>query len=69
MLVYQTLDLIKQQYGKIKTVEQNKKQNNYNESCYLGCLFESNLDDYELDFYGYVTNTHYKYILIKNDTH
>lgn len=43
----------------------NSKQ--VNEACYLGCLFESFIDEYELDLYAYVSVTKYKYILIKND--
>ena len=39
----------------------------YNESTYLGLLFEANIGEYEMDVYAYLTNTRYKYIVIKND--
>ena len=38
-------------------------------NCYLGLLIESNVNEYELDVYAYVSNTRYKYILIKNEQH
>lgn len=41
----------------------------YNESTYLGLLFESNIAEYEMDVYAYLSNTRYKYIVIKNDQH
>ena len=41
----------------------------YNESCYLGLLFETNISDYELDVYAHISHTRYKYILIKNEQH
>ena len=39
----------------------------YNESAYLGLLFETNIGEYEMDVYAYMSITRYKYILIKND--
>lgn len=34
----------------------------------MGMLMETFLETYTLDIYGYVTNTNYKYIIIKNET-
>ena len=73
MLVYQALDLIEEQYARIKSKgehEQNAKTlKQYNESCYLGLIFEANISDYELDVYAHITHTRYKYILIKYEQH
>jgi len=73
MLVYQSLDLINEQYARIKGKnehEQNVKTlKQYNESCYLGLLFETNVSDYEFDVYAHISQTRYKYILIKNEQH
>jgi hypothetical protein len=41
----------------------------YNENTYLGLLFQSNVSEYELDVYAYMSNTRYKYFIIKNDLH
>jgi len=41
----------------------------YNENTYLGLLFEGLIGEYEFDIYGYISNTKYKYLLVKNDTH
>jgi len=76
MLVYQALDLITEQYSRIKGSkenEMNKKQEKdqpdlaFNTNTFLGQLFEAHIQDYELDVYGYLSSTRYKYILIKND--
>jgi len=40
-----------------------------NTSYFVGLIFEANISDYELDVYAYISNTKYKYILIKNDQH
>jgi hypothetical protein len=83
MLVYQTLDLITEQYARIKpnikperkdptTPKQQdprKPHNDFNTSCFLGLLFEANVGEFELDTYAFVSNTKYKYILIKNEQH
>ena len=73
MLIFQTLDLIEEQYARIKTKtehEQNSKVlKQYNESCYLGHIFEANISDYEFDVYAHISLTRYKYILIKNEQH
>lgn len=41
----------------------------YSTTCFLGLLFETHVCEYELDVYGFVSSTRYKYILIKNDHH
>jgi hypothetical protein len=41
----------------------------YNMACFLGLLFEANVAEYELDVYAFISNTKYKYILIKNEPH
>ena len=75
MLVYQSLDLINDQYLKIKTEKEQENKSKeglnklFNESNYLGLLFESNIGEYELDVYAFISNTRYKYILLKNDRH
>jgi hypothetical protein len=71
LLIYQSLDLITEQYSRIKTKQEKEllQENKYNEKCYLGLLQESQIDDYEFDIYAYVSNTRYKYILLKNETH
>ena len=40
-----------------------------NLNCFLNLQFEANVGEYELDVYAYLTNTKYKYILLKNDQH
>mmetsp|Transcript_407 Transcript_407/g.446 ORF Transcript_407/g.446 Transcript_407/m.446 type:complete len:96 (-) Transcript_407:110-397(-) len=37
------------------------------EPTYLGLMMETFLDQYQVDVYGYITITNYKYILIKNE--
>ena len=69
MLVYQSLDLI-DEYTKIKTKKTQQSMTKlYNENTYLGLIFEGHIGELEFDLYGYVTNTRYKYILMKNDNH
>jgi len=41
----------------------------YNESTFLGLMFQANIAEYELDSYAYITNTRYKYIVLKNESH
>lgn len=41
----------------------------YNENTFLGQLFQANISEYELDVYAYMSNTRYKYFIIKNDQH
>ena len=41
----------------------------YNENTYLGLIFEGHVGELEFDCYAYVTNTRYKYILMKHDNH
>lgn len=41
----------------------------YNESTYLGPIFEGHIGEFEFDVYGFISNTKYKYILVKNDDH
>ena len=59
MLVNQSLDLIDEQYARIKHKaehEQNVKLlKQYNESCYLGQIFEGNISDYEFDVYAHIS--------------
>ena len=70
MLLYQCLDLVDEQYARIKPKSQdNTSYSNYNESCFLGLIFETTLSDYEMDVYAYVSNTRYKYFLIKVEDH
>ena len=38
------------------------------DSTYMGLLMETFLETYTLDIYGYITNTNYKYIIIKNES-
>ena len=72
-LVNQSLDLIEEQYARIKSKQEHeinaKVLKQYNESCYLGLLFETTISDYELDVYAHISHTRYKYILIKNEQH
>ena len=72
MMVLQSLDIIDEQYGKIKTETHHNlisNTNQYNDQCFLGCVFEANVDEYEMDIFAYISITKYKYILIKNDQH
>ena len=70
MLVYQCLDLVSEQYARLKTREEHEKiRQKYNESCYLGLIFETTLSDYEFDVFAYVSPTRYKYIMVKNEEH
>lgn len=69
LLVYQTLDLV-DDYARVKTKKQQMSVAKlYNENTYLGLLFEGLIGEYEFDIYGYISNTKYKYLLVKNDTH
>ena len=34
----------------------------------IGLLLESFVSQYQLDVYGFISNTNYKYIIIKNET-
>ena len=69
MLVYSSLDFI-DEYGRIKNKDHAKKyQKLYNESTYLGCIYEGKIGEFEFDVYGFISNTKYKYILLKNDEH
>jgi len=38
------------------------------ESTYLGLIMETFVSQYQMDLYGYISNTNYKYIIIKNET-
>ena len=69
MLVYSALDLV-DEYARIKTKDHPKKTSKlYNESTYLGSIYEGKIGEFEFDVYGYISNTKYKYILLKNDDH
>jgi hypothetical protein len=78
MVVYQALDLISEHCSRIKG--SNEHRNNeklvketpemaYSTNCFLGLLLETHVGEFELDVYGYVANTKYKYIIIKNEHH
>ena len=78
MLVYQALDLITEHYGRIKN-DNEEKQNQkdmkeapelaYKTTCFLGLMLQVHVCEFELDVYGYLTSTKYKYFLIKNEHH
>jgi len=75
MLVFSSLDLITEHYAKIKGDQEHKANKELaaingqsaNTSCYIGLLHEANIGEYELDVYAYVSNTKYKYIVIKSE--
>ncbi|TNV76008.1 hypothetical protein FGO68_gene9672 [Halteria grandinella] len=68
MLVYQTLDHFEEKQ-KIKGAQvQAPKQGFLAESTYQGLIIEAFVSQYQLDVYGYISNTNYKYIIIKNET-
>ena len=78
MLVYQGLDVINEQHARIKGAKENEINKKLekdqpelavNTSCFIGLLFEAHVCDFELDVYAFISNTRYKYILIKNDQH
>lgn len=65
MLVYQTLDTFDEK-AKIKSVQEKKVGTI--DPTYLGLLMENFIETYELNIYGHITNTNYKYVIIKNET-
>ena len=70
LLVFQALDMIESQYAKIKSEKQFEAlPKMYNDNTFLGLLTESTISTYEFDVYGFLSNTKYKYILLKNDSH
>ena len=34
----------------------------------IGLLLEAFISQYQLDVYGFISNTNYKYVIIKNET-
>lgn len=65
MLAYQSLDFFDE---KQKMKAQVRQQSQMQDQTYMGLLMEIFLETYTLDIYGYITNTNYKYIIIKNET-
>ena len=35
---------------------------------YIGLMNEAFISAYQLDVYGFITNTNYKYVIVKNET-
>ena len=48
------------------TYQGNKDCVTYNYT--LGLLIETFIGQYQLDVYGYISNTNFKYVIIKNET-
>ncbi|CDW88798.1 UNKNOWN [Stylonychia lemnae] len=76
MLAYQTLDLFdeKQRLKGTSKVQAGPspapilQSSGHGESTYLGLIMETCVSQYQMDLYGYISNTNYKYIIIKNET-
>ena len=65
MLAYQTLDYFD---DKQKVRAPPRAPNQPQEPTFLGLILETFIEYYPLDVYGYISNTNYKYILIKHET-
>ena len=64
MLVFQTLDVFDE---KQKIKAGSKAPGGAVEPTYLGLLLETFVSHYEFDIYGYISNTNYKYVIVKNE--
>lgn len=74
MLAYQSLDLFDEKQ-KLRGTSRapasstaTMQGSTHSESTYLGQILETWVSQYQLDLYGFVTNTNYKYLIIKNET-
>ncbi len=68
MLVYQTLDQFDDKQ-KIKAAAlPSRGQGAITETTYQGLMNEQFVGSFQLDVYGFITNTNYKYVIIKNET-
>lgn len=64
MLVYLTLDILEEKQ-KLKAV--SRSESSYTEPTYMGLIQEQFIHYYQLDIYGYISNTNYKYLIVKNE--
>ena len=64
ILTYSTLDFFD---DKQKIKGASRAPNVAQEHTYLGLIMETFLEYFSLDIYGYISNTNYKYIIIKNE--
>ena len=70
MLVYQTLDQFEDKQ-KIKAAALPARGQGTAitaETTYQGLMNEQFVSSFQLDVYGFITNTNYKYVIIKNET-
>ena len=70
MLVYQTLDWFEDKQ-KIKAAALPARGQGAAitaETTYQGLMNEQFVSSFQLDVYGFITNTNYKYVIIKNET-
>ena len=70
MLVYQTLDQFEDKQ-KIKAAALPARGQGaaiVAETTYQGLMNEQFVSSFQLDVYGFITNTNYKYVIIKNET-
>ena len=69
MLVYQTFDLFdeKQRLKSQSVIRQPPGQSAHSETTYLGLIMETFISQFQIDVYGYISNTNYKYLIIKNE--
>ena len=78
MLAYSTLDIFQDKAlikpDRVKTDEDKKAKQNGKENVkeqevtYQGLLTQSFVDRYEMDVYGYVSVTNFKYVVFKIET-
>ena len=66
MLVYQTIDQFEEKQ-RLKNLPPGAK-NPTSEPTYQGMMMEAMIQAFQLDVYGMITNTNYKYIIVKNET-
>lgn len=64
MLAYQTLDLFEE---KQKIRGAGGKSGGGQDPTYMGLVMETFLEYFQLDIFAFISNTNYKYIIIKNE--
>ena len=68
MLVYQTLDQFDDKQ-KIKAAALPARgPGAITETTYQGMMNEQFMSSFQFDVYGFITNTNYQYVIIKNET-
>ncbi len=66
MLIYTTLDVFEDKQ-KLKAAASQSSKPIQTEPTYLSLINEVFLNAFQLDVYGFITNTNYKYVIVKNE--